>query len=242
VTASAVDRLLIADSEAAHAGLLAHAPGEPSRLLATGAGLSEAYLDTMCGASVARFLQALAVARFDLTDYFAECCAIGNARAAVLHQAGLSCSCRAAASDGANAVAHLDEAIDGSEQGQDVYRQTARRLATLLAAAAGKAPCIDAEGDLYVPELPQRRRAPRARVGARCTVEHARRRTPALLRDISVGGLGLASGPALTVGEAIAVSLDSGRRFAGRIAWARGGSAGVVLDHPLLASDPLLFG
>lgn len=113
----------------------------------------------------------------------------------------------------------------------------------LRSAANGFAPCVNSFGNLIEPNLPQQRLWPRYMVLQTCTVMHEGERQPALLRDASVGGLGLDRlQQRFERGTSLFVLTPSGRQFGGHVAWSEPPRAGVMLDHALSEDDPLLKG
>jgi hypothetical protein len=72
------------------------------------------------------------------------------------------------------------------------YGQNTAVLRRLLwGVLRGDAPCLNASGQLFLPELPQRRPAARRNVNLPCIVEHQGKIFRATVKDISAGGLGL---------------------------------------------------
>lgn len=123
------------------------------------------------------------------------------------------------------------------------YQQNSAVLSSLLTGAAnGLSPCIDDDGHLYAPQLPQQRRWTRHTVLQRCHVEHGEKRFDAFVVDASAGGLGLEQMPELARNSQIRVTMECGRHFDCIVAWSREGRAGVRFPAPLLQNDPLLNG
>jgi len=74
----------------------------------------------------------------------------------------------------------------------DLYTQNTRVISALLTGASnGLRPCLNGDGKLYVPPLPQRRRWPRRTVLQNCVIFSAGNLQSAFVRDASAGGLGL---------------------------------------------------
>ncbi len=110
----------------------------------------------------------------------------------------------------------------------------------LLEVIKGGHPCVDAEGMVRLPNLPQRRAAMRPNVHLPCVLEHKGQTSRAVAKDISTGGVGLVGAPGLTPQTVILVDFEDGHCFAGLVVWSRGDQAGIKFDVPLNASHPLL--
>ena len=175
-----------------------------------------------------------------LHAFLADAEAIGTARAGTLHAAGLAQSWRPLCCSAIGVLASWDTLRIHCAL-PELYGQNARVLTGLLSgAASGFRPCLDAEGRLYVPELPQKRRWPRRSVLQDCLIITDNDAYAAFVRDASAGGLGLERVAGLQSGDVIAVDLECGRRFHGVIAWSRDGKAGLRFDLPLAENDPLI--
>lgn len=121
-----------------------------------------------------------------------------------------------------------------------LYSANTQILKSLLTKIGeGGSPCIDARGNCFLPELPQRRPAPRRAVALPCIIEHLGQTAHALVRDISVSGAGLDRAPQAVPQNVIVIDV-AGRCLAGVVVWQRGGSAGVKFNKPLRSDDPLL--
>ena len=185
------------------------------------------------------FFASLRVLRRGLDGYFFDASEIGAPRSLVLHGQRLVRVSRATCHEALLAIRALDLETPGRLP--DLYCDHARALSRLLLAAErGEAPCIDANGRAFMPELPQRRRSSRRTLGQNCRLLYRKAIVSAFVKDVSEGGLGLLRTPFLHADDIVTVELASGRRFKGSVAWTRGEAAGIQFDVPLNASDPIL--
>lgn len=185
------------------------------------------------------FLDELDGARHTLDQYLDDCEMIGAERAGSLHAHRLQMFWRPLCKSAKGVVAEIDRALPVSLP--ELYLQNSRVTAALLSGAAtGLRPCLNADGKLYVPALPQKRRWPRRTVLQNGLVRCGETVQSAFVRDASAGGLGLDRVAGLRRGDAVAIEFASGRTLHGIIAWAAGTSAGVRFDVPLPATDPMI--
>ncbi len=189
----------------------------------------------------AEFLQGLDAANSPLNAYLADCRSIGSPRAGTLHAGRLKPVWQPLCRLGAILVQawHDKSPVVLPE----IYEQNVQVLTALLAgASAGFRPCLNANGKLYVPPLPQKRRWPRRAVLENCKVLCAGTFRTAFVRDASAGGLGLDRVAGLKRGDIVTVELSTGRQFNGLVSWTSGSEAGVKFTKLLDASDPLISG
>jgi hypothetical protein len=100
-------------------------------------------------------------------------------------------------------------------------------------------PCLNVNGSLFVPELPQRRSAARRKLNVACVVEHQDATLRAIAKDVSTSGLGLEQVKGLVPQKVALVEFADGRCLAGVVVWAKGSAAGLKFDRPLGLDDPL---
>lgn len=125
----------------------------------------------------------------------------------------------------------------------DYYADNSATLLKMLGSAAGGAqPCIDAAGDIVLPDLPQRRRAARRSLLQQATLRYRGKNAPVIAKDISETGLGLDRVPELKLEELVQIEMTGGRRLMGMVVWIKGVTAGIRLGKPLPPNDPLLGG
>lgn len=123
------------------------------------------------------------------------------------------------------------------------YRQNSAVLSSLLSGAMnGLSPCLNEQGQLYAPVLPQQRRWPRHTILQNCSVEFDGETYQAFVQDASAGGLGLERMPVVPRNGQLTVTMESGRTFGCIVAWSKDSCAGVKFPAPLLPTDPLLTG
>lgn len=215
-------------------------PVEPSILLSlTRRSLLEVELLTETRTLVESFFQSLNMLRLLLSQFDAEAAEIGGYRAEVLHVRRLSAAACACCRDAYLAVRALENETPGRLP--DLYVEHSAALGLILQSAErGGTPCLGENGEPLVPSLPQRRRAMRRPLAQTCRVSVRGVVLQALAKDISETGIGLLRTLYLRPDDIVSVQLASGRRFQGVVVWCRGEAAGVRLEQPLAASDPLL--
>lgn len=238
--ASAVNAFKRRDSERSEQGLKPYVPREPALISVLRNGMLETDLDEDTVAVIGDFFNDLAPARIALDQYFADANHIGAERASALHLHGLSNSWRRACDDALVAVRQLHGHL-GRLPSQ--YTSNSKVLIDLLQTVTrGGSPCLDANGRISIPDLPQRRQSARRTICQPCTITHNRTTSQGFVRDVSPGGFGLERVPQLVPKSLVLVELPSGRRFTGVVAWCNGSAAGVRFARTLLPNDPLLSG
>ena len=238
--ASAVNAFRHQDAEKRESGLKPYVPREPALISVLRNGMLETDLDEETIAIISDFFDELAPARIALDQYFADANHIGEERASALHLLALSNLWRRASENALVAVRQLHGHL-GRLPLQ--YTSNSKVLINLLQdVIVGGTPCIDAQGRINIPDLPQRRSTARRTICQPCTITHNRTTSQAFVRDVSPGGFGLERVPNLVPKSLVHVELESGRRFTGVVAWCDGTSAGVRFSRTLLPNDPLLSG
>ncbi len=238
--ASAVNAFKRHDTVRSEDELKPYVPREPALISVLRNGMLETDLDEDTIAIISDFFNDLAPARIALDQYFADANHIGTERASALHLLGLSNLWRRACEDALVAARQLHGYL-GRLPSQ--YTSNSKVLIELLQdAVVGGSPCIDEQGQISIPELPQRRRNARRTICQPCTITHNRMTSKAFVRDVSPGGFGLERVPQLLPKTLVLIELPSGRRFAGVVAWCNGSQAGVRFSRTLLPNDPLLSG
>jgi hypothetical protein len=187
------------------------------------------------------FIQGIEAANAPLQAYIKDCQTIGPSRAGALHVGRLKPVWQPLRRLTAILVQAWQDTLPIKLP--ELYGQNVQVITDLLAGASvGFRPCLDANGKLYVPPLPQKRRWPRRIVLEDCKVFHDGRVRKAFLRDASAGGFGLDMISGLRRGDTITVELTTGRRFDGMITWISGSEAGMKFSQPRAANDPLIIG
>jgi hypothetical protein len=238
--ASSVNGFKRHDTDKSEAALSPYVPREPALISVLRNGMLETDLDEDTLAVISDFFDDLAPARIALDQYFADANHIGAERASALHFLPLSNSWRRACEDALVAARQLHGHL-GHLPSQ--YTSNSEVLIELLQEASnGGTPCLDAAGQISIPDLPQRRRTARRTICQPCTITYNRTTAQAFVRDVSPGGFGLERVPQLTPKTLVLIELPSGRRFTGIVAWCNGASAGVRFARTLLPNDPLLSG
>jgi len=239
--ASAVNALRQPTTEPRAAMLKPYLPQEPAIVTAFRNQMIESEPDESTAAIISGFFYDLAPARVAIERYFLDADQIGDERASTIHLFALTNSWRKACRDALSALQQLHRDVVCKLSAR--YARNSDVLMKLLTEAAnGRTPCLDPEGQIHLPELPQRRRSARRTLCQPCIVKHNRKTSEAFVRDVSAGGLGLERVPQLVPDSIVFVELPSGRRFAGTVAWCDNAAAGIRLSKPLLPNDPLLLG
>lgn len=238
--ASAINAFKRESAARGEAQLKPYVPGEPAIVSVLRNGMLETDLNEDTIRLVTQFFDDLAPARIAIDRYFAEANHIGEDRAATLHLLSLSNVWRRACQDALLAVRQLHSDL---QQLPAQYTSNSKLLNNLLQdVIMGGTPCIDATGEISLPELPQRRQSARRTVCQTCQLTYNNVTSQAFVRDVSPGGFGLERVPQLVPKTVVQIELPSGRRFTGVVAWCSGSSAGVRFTRPLLPNDPLLVG
>lgn len=123
----------------------------------------------------------------------------------------------------------------------ELYTANALVLAKVLKdAEKGGFSCVDRMGNVILPTLPQRRREIRYSILQQCTVTIRNMTVPAIARDVSRTGIGIACAAEFRLRDNIIIELKGGRRFKGRVVWIKDGRQGIQFDESLEQSDPFL--
>jgi hypothetical protein len=109
----------------------------------------------------------------------------------------------------------------------------------IKSAQAGEHPYVRADGTLFVPGWLEERREHRHAAGWKIVIDCGDGREPAVLLDISSGGVGLGFCKARSAGTQISVEPGDGRCFAAIVTWSNGDRMGARFIAPLTRSDPL---
>lgn len=238
--ASAVNAFKNPNSERSEKELRPYVPPEPALISVLRNGMLETDLDRDTVAVIVDFFDDLVPARAALDQYFSDANHLGPERAAALHLLGLSNAWRRGCDHALVAVRQLHGYL-GRLPAQ--YASNSRVLIDLLQdAARGGSPCLDANGKIALPDLPQRRQSARRTICQPCTITYNRTTVEAFVRDVAPGGFGLERAPQMAPKSLVLIELPSGRRFTGVVAWSKGSTAGIRFSRTLLPNDPLLTG
>jgi hypothetical protein len=238
--ASAVNAFKHPNSERSEKGLKPYVPPEPALISVLRNGMLETDLDRDTVAVIVDFFDDLAPARGALEQYFIDANHIGAERASALHLLGLTNAWRRACDDALVAVRQMHGYL-GRLPLQ--YTSNSKVLIELLQSVTrGASPCLDANGKISLPDLPQRRQSARRTICQPCTITFNRTTAQAFVRDVAPGGFGLERVPQLDPKSVVLIELPSGRRFTGVVAWCKGSTAGIRFARTLLPNDPLLSG
>jgi hypothetical protein len=200
---------------------------------------SHLTLNRKSSAQLVAFTAELDAARATLDAYLDDCDVISPERAGPVHGRLLRESWRALCHEAKRFIVELEGLCPADLP--ELYQQNTRVVSALLNGAGnGLRPCLDANGRLYVPPLPQRRRAPRRTVLQNCIVNGPKDIQSGFIRDVSAGGLGLGRVAGLRRGDRVRIDLINGRQLQGSVAWVTGSSAGVRFDVALEPSDNLI--
>lgn len=204
--------------------------------LATEAGVEIAILT-----SIVAFFSETEAARGLTSGYFTDARLFGIERAVALHQYSLSQAWRNVCHAALDAVGAMNGTT--ADLLPELYHLNAGVLGRLLnAAARGESPCVAADGQPFLPVLPQRRQAGRKTVGQPALLSVSGTQAHVYVRDVSLGGLGLESVPVLRPGTSAVVELATGRRLTGEIVWYERSRAGLKFAKLLPPGDPLISG
>lgn len=189
----------------------------------------------------AEFYAAFQAGRIELRHFEFDAAGIGPLRAAPLHVAGLKAAWLEASRRARDLIGLLEE--ETAPMLADENSGNAVLLAALFdRIIAGEPACCAIDGAIVLPELSERRRAPRQSLLQSAIVRTPAGAFSAFARDISSGGIGMTRMPMVKVGESVAIEIACGRSFQGIVAWCKGEAAGIRFDRPLSPTDPLIFG
>ena len=239
--ASAINAFYEPMAQRSETALSPYVPQEPAIITALRNLMIESDLDEDTTGVISNFFYELAPARTILERYFADASEIGDERAATLHRFSLTNTWRKACRDAVSALQKLHHDVIRKLSAQ--YARNSNVLTKLLTETSnGGSPCLDAQGQIRLPDLPQRRRSARRTLCQPCVVTHNRKTSQAFVRDVSAGGLGLEQVPQLVPDSIVFIELPSGRRLVGVVAWCDASAAGIRFAKALLPNDPLLWG
>lgn len=120
------------------------------------------------------------------------------------------------------------------------YSADARTLVGFLRdAATGDTKRVSPAGEISLPALNQRRKAPRIAVDRPCRLLLPSLTLSAKLEDVSSHGLGVICGHAFPKRQPLTVELDDGRLLKATVVRQNGDRVGLSLARPLANNDPL---
>jgi len=138
------------------------------------------------------------------------------------------------------AVAALNS-VDAESQKRlsSYYAENSKILAAFLRAAGmGRSSCVNGHGEITLPQLAQRRRAPRLTLKHPCRVVFADQAIPAILEDVSRTGLGITCERTLPRGQCVVVEVGN-RQIRAAVVWQTGKRIGLQLVASLSTDDPI---
>lgn len=189
----------------------------------------------------AEFYAAFRMGRTHLREFEIDASGIGPQRATPLHIVRLTATWNAAARRARELVEHLDSHAGSSLPAE--FSGNADLLVNLLNRTIdGEPACCCANGTIVLPQLAERRRAPRQSLLQTAQIRTKTGAFQAFARDISSGGIGLTRMPPLKAGDMVDIELACGRSLRGIVAWSRGEDVGIRFDRQLSPTDPLIFG
>ncbi len=107
-------------------------------------------------------------------------------------------------------------------------------------AMLGGIPCVRSDDIVIIPGWLDQRRDERISINISVWIETKCGRQRALLKDMSLSGLGLGSCPSLPLGAGVKVELSDGTSMDGFAVWSHGGQVGVKLAERLNRQSPAL--
>lgn len=215
-----------------------HLPHPPSARLAWDRLMQEMRQPDALTAAVPAFFAHLPVVEKQVEHISSEMAAHGAPNAAQAHAPRLLQAARQM-SDLANAaITTLDKIANGTLP-LSYTRNMIMLRSFLTEVHSGGSPLIDRDGNILVPELPQRRVLKRKPVYLKAVLEHRGKASPVIVTNISSTGVALESAPLLVPKSVVVIEIGE-RCFAGTVVWERGSSAAIKFDIPLKDEDPLL--
>lgn len=110
----------------------------------------------------------------------------------------------------------------------------------LKEAMSGLQTCVNQQGEVALPILPQRRQIPRFITLQSCKIFSQAGAIAAFARDTSRNDLSVDCDRDFRLKEAVVVTLRNGRKLPGLIVWSKDGKSGIRFDSPLPDDDPLI--
>lgn len=136
------------------------------------------------------------------------------------------------------AIYDRDRLVEGHD-GSITRRPFEMVCQVLVQVRDGGSPFLDG-GHARLPSWAKRRTHRRVPLNELATLQVRRRKHDVRILDVAPGGLGMDFAGSLVVDDVVCVTLQSGRRFWGRVAWCANGRAGIEFASLLAADDPLL--
>ncbi len=185
------------------------------------------------------FFWNLGKARESFRSFLNEANQIGLIKAGILHRTLLADSWQIGVK---HALKALNAQASQTELNlPDIYQENANALLNLLSKIkTGGSPCLNPNGTIRLPDLPNQRRSARRYLLENCFVKTQKQTFTAFARDVSMGGMGIDRVPYLPIGKPVMIKLPTGRIFSGYVRWYKTTSAGIEFDTPLAPTDPLL--
>lgn len=185
------------------------------------------------------FLTSIKTAQRDLESFCADADKFGTEEAAFLDVAHLDVAWHNLSTAALAAVVAMEPDVKRC-LAERYTRNTPLLKKLLLDVIKGGFPCVDEEGTVKLPDLPQRRTSMRPNVHLPCEIEYHGKTYPAVVKDISSGGIGLERAPTLMAHNVVVVEFENGTCLSGMVVWSKGDRAGIKLDVPLRSTHPLL--
>ncbi len=186
-----------------------------------------------------QFLTSIKAAQLDLENFCADVEKFGTDEAAFLDVAHLDVAWHNLSAAALAAVVTLEPDVKRCVA-ERYTRNTPVLKKLLLDVIKGGHPCVDEDGTVKLPDLPQRRTSMRPNVHLPCMLEYHGKTYPAVVKDISSGGIGLERAPTLMPHNVAVVEFENGTCLSGMVVWSKGDRAGIKLDVPLKSTHPLL--
>jgi hypothetical protein len=185
------------------------------------------------------FLTSIKTAQRDLENFCADVDSFGTEEAAFLDVAHIDVAWHNLSTAALAAVVAMEPDVERC-LAERYTRNTPVLKKLLLDVIKRGHPCVDDEGTVKLPDLPQRRTSMRPNVHMPCVLEYHGKTYPAVVKDISTGGIGLERAPTLMAQNVVVMEFENGSCLSGMVVWSKGDRAGVKLDVPLKSTHPLL--
>lgn len=215
-----------------------HLPRPPSARTAWSRLMQEMRQPEALAAALPAFLTHLSVVEKQVELFLNEIEAHGAQAVAQMHGGRLTQAARQMADLANAAIVAIDKVANGIIP-LSYTRNMIMLRSFLQDVHGGGSPLVDRDGNIVVPELPQRRAPVRKAVYLKCVIEHRGKAAPVIATNISMTGVGLENAPPLVPKSVVVVEIGD-RCFAGTVVWESGTSAAVKFDQPLRDDDPLL--
>ncbi len=213
--------------------IILHFPRESARFLLASQRIGRFFGGAAVCSALREFDERLALAKAITVDFAAD--GFGPSKAS--SEAGLAGPWRQACAAGRELLSAIGDAL-AEHQIQGMAQETSPLLRLLEDVSQGRYPLLDANGHVEMPHWAEERNYKRVPVKCPVVVISGGQQQWALLRDISIKGLGLEGVRGLSLEDAVVVEVGESLSLPGAVGWVGESLAGIKLARPLHADTP----